>query len=265
MKILITGAGGFVGTHLTKHYNQTEWLIHSPGRLELDLTNAITVGRFLDTTRYDCVIHTALHGRDRVWTTDQDLYDVNLQMWQNLSANRHKFGKLINIGTGMEYDSSRNIDHANEDDINYVEPVLPYAAVKNLIAKQVLALPDSYNLRLFGALHYSEKNRFFDNLLRQPEFHIRADRRYDYFNLDDLPTVIDAVMFDNCVHRDINCVYENKYTLSQLAEMFCQIQNLNYNKVIVDDLHPHSYTGDNSRLSSLGIPLLGLELGMLRY
>ena len=265
MKICITGAGGFVGKYLTNHYQQTEWLIHSPVRSELDLTDASATSRFFDQTRYDCVIHTALYGRDRVWNNDRDLYDVNLQIWQNLSANRHKFYKLINLSTGMEYDPDRNIDFANEEDISYVEPVMPYAAVKNLIARQVLATPDSYNLRLFGVLHYSEKNRFFDNLLRQPEFLIKTDRRYDYFNLDDLPTVIDTILMNNCPHQDINCVYENKYTLSQLAEMFCQIQNLDYKKVIIADNHKFSYTGDNSRLSSLGIPLLGLELGMLRY
>jgi len=165
----------------------------------------------------------------------------------------------------MEYDPARNIDFANEDDINYVEPVLPYAAVKNFISKQVLTLPGSYNLRLFGVLHYTEKNRFFDRLLHPAEFHIKTDRRYDYFNLDDLPTVIDAILFNNCPHTDLNCVYETKYSLSQLAELFCQIQNLDYKKVIIDDQHKFSYTGDNSRLSSLGIPLLGLELGMLRY
>jgi nucleoside-diphosphate-sugar epimerase len=267
MKIAITGAGGLIGSYLSRYYPETGHHVTSATRQMLDLTDADSTRNFFSAQRYDVVIHTALHGRNRVRSTtdSQDIYEVNWQMWQNLADNRHRFHKLINIGSGMEYDPDRNIEYADEDDISYVEPVLPYAKVKNQIARAVLEMPDSYTLRLFGVLHYKDTDRFFGKLKANQGIVIEQDRKFDYFNLEDLPAVIDLVLENRIQHRQINCVYENKYMFSELAKMFCDIQGIDFTHVQVAEISHKNYTGSNTRLASYGLPQLGLELAMLRY
>jgi nucleoside-diphosphate-sugar epimerase len=267
MRIAITGAGGLIGGYLSRYYTEAGHHVIGTTRQELDLTDTNSVNSFFAAQRYDVVIHTALHGRNRVRSTadNQDIYDVNWLMWQNIAANRSKFGKLINMGSGMEYDPDRNIDHADEDDITYVEPVLPYAKVKNQIARAVLQMPDSYTLRLFGVLHYRDTDRFFGILKRHQSITIEQDRKFDYFNLEDLPAVIDLVLNNQIQHKQINCVYEQKYTFSQLAKLFCDIQGIDFSQVTIASQSEKNYTGSGNRLASYGLPQLGLELAMLRY
>lgn len=267
MKLLITGSSGFIGSYLVKYYTEYGHLVYAPKRNELDLTNEDSVKNYLTSHTVDAVIHCALHGRERINLTEEadDIYAVNMSMFQNLLKHREHFKKFINLGTGYEYDPTRNIDNADEDDILYVEPTNPYGRVKNDISRAINDLPNFYTLRLFGIAHYSEGNRFFNRLLNDKSVTIPIDRRYDYFNLEDLPTVIDLVLNKQIKHNTLNCVYENKYTLSEQAKIFCDIKGLDYSKVIIESIGGNDYTGSNDRLKSYNLPLLGLELAMLRY
>ena len=264
MKILITGAAGYIGKFLTKYYTESGHDVTPVTRQTCDLLNSAQVKQ-LFTKHYDVVIHSALAGREKIHDPSSAYYNENVTMFDNLVANRNQYNKFINLGSGHEYDIDRNISYAQEEDILYVEPAADYGRVKNTIARHCLELDNFYTLRLFGLCHYSEpQTRFFKKLLTSSEFYIYKDCYSDFINLDDLSTIIDHVMA-NDTERQINCVYEQKYKLSDLAKIFCDIQNLDHKKIIVDAVSDNDYTGDYSRLAQLELPLLGLELAMLRY
>ena len=265
MKITITGSNGFIGKYLCNYYREYGHHIIELHRGVCDLEDSESVKNFFAANPTDTVIHTALWGREQVREDIPEMYDRNWAIWQNLLSNRDKFKKFINLGSGMEYDSERDIKYADEDDILYVEPTHPYDRVKNDISRAIHSLPDFYTLRLFGIAHYSEPNRFFKRLLTEPQFTIAQDREYDYFNLDDLPQVIDLILDGKIKDNALNCVYEQKYKLSDLAKMFCEIKNIDYSKVTVAETSTKNYTGYFKKLASYNLPLLGIELALFRY
>jgi nucleoside-diphosphate-sugar epimerase len=265
MKIVITGSNGFIGKYLCRYYSEYGHQVIPLHRGVCDLEDFNSVNKFFIDYPCNAVIHTALWGRELVRDNNPEIYDRNWKIWQNLLNNRDKFQKFINIGSGLEYDSERNIKYADEDDILYVEPTMPYDRVKNDISRAIHNLPDFYTLRLFGVAHYTEGNRFFNRLLNDPTFTIAENREYDYFNLEDLPQVIDLILDNKIQHKTINCVYQQKYKLSELAKLFCDIKGLDFNKVKIESENTKNYTGDYSKLASYNLPLLGLELAMLRY
>jgi nucleoside-diphosphate-sugar epimerase len=265
MKLLITGGSGFIGKHLLKYYTEYGYHVLAPSSSELDLTDLSATTSYMEAHPVDCVINCAFYGREIIHNPDESFTRKNLIMFNNL-LNQRTYKKFIHLGSGYEYDSERNIDFADEDDILYVQPKSPYSALKHSQAIDLLERDDCYNIRLFGLTHYSEpRNRFFQRLLNDDKVTIAEDRKHDFFNLEDVPTVIDLVLNNQIRHKAINCVYENKYTLSQQAKMFCDIKGLDYNKVVIESASSRNYTGNNNRIKEYNLPLLGLELAFLRY
>jgi nucleoside-diphosphate-sugar epimerase len=266
MKLLITGGNGYIGKYLVKYYTEYGHQVLAPSSSELDLTDRGSTERYMAAHSVDCVINAAFYGREMIHDPDDNFYIINFAMFVNLLNQSQYYKKFIHLGSGYEYDNERNIDFADEDDIQYVEPKLPYASLKHKQAMNLLERDNCYNIRLFGLTHYSEpSSRFFQRLLNEDKVVISEDCKHDFFNLEDVPTVIDLVLNNQIKHKAINCVYENKYTLSQQARIFCEIKGLDYSKVVVEGSSSRGYTGSNLRIKEYNLPLLGLELAFLRY
>jgi nucleoside-diphosphate-sugar epimerase len=266
MKIAVTGSRGMIGKAICYYLRELGHHVFEIHRDVLDLTDTVAVDHLFAGQTFDAVIHSALYGREKIYSMDQDVYDVNMLIFNNLYQNRHRFKKFINLGTGNEYDTNRNIDNAYEDDIDYVEPEHQYGKVKNHISKICNKTENFTTLRLFGVMSYTEdSNRFFKRLHESTQFTITADRRFDYINLEDIPPVIELVLNGEVKHNQMNVVYPEKMRLSELARMFCAIQNLDSKKITIEDENGLSFTGDSSRLDAYNLPKLGIALGMLRY
>jgi nucleoside-diphosphate-sugar epimerase len=272
MRIMITGANGFIGKFLSRYYREAGHQVFECGRDKLDLLDANAVKTFMNGSNYfDLVIHTALVGRENLYELKQSMNDNiikdNLRMWDNLVQNRHRFKRLINFGSGNEFDTDMDITIADEDLIFSREPKYTYGWVKNFISRDMRQYENFYNLRLFGVFHYSEDSkRFFKKIYThsKQDYHIYQDRYFDFINLEDVTPMIDIVMNGECKHHDINLVYQEKMKLSEMALQFNAITMSNTN-IIVDDPDGKNYTGDFSKFYSYNIPKIGLHLGWLRY
>ena len=64
MKILVTGAAGFLGSYVSNHLLDHQ--VHAATRQQLDLTDLTAVTSVLKQNRYDVVINCAVAGREQL-------------------------------------------------------------------------------------------------------------------------------------------------------------------------------------------------------
>ena len=269
---MITGSKGFIGSYLSAYFREAGHQVFDCGRDKLDLLDANAVKTFFNGSIYfDLVIHTALVGRENLYDLKQSMSDPiirdNLRMWDNLVNNRHRFKRLINLGSGNEFDTDLDIIMADEKDIFEREPKYTYGHVKNMISRDLYQYEEFYNLRLFGVFHYSESpKRFFKKIYAhsRQDYHIYEDRMFDFINLEDITPMIEIIGEGKCTHKDINLVYRDKMRLSEMAAEFNGISGSNAN-IIIDNPAGKNYTGDFTKFYSYNTPKMGLQLGWLRY
>ena len=135
MKILITGANGFIGNNLFKLLSNKYTVTGVFGRKDIDLIKFEHVKELLNNN-YDIVIHCATAGRYETSSIDKQILNDNLEMFLNFSYLKDRFKRFINIGSGAEFDLSTNIDNVSENEIFNRTPTFSYGLSKNLISKQ---------------------------------------------------------------------------------------------------------------------------------
>jgi len=268
LKLLITGAGGFIGSYLAKHL--VGYDIDAVTRKELDLCDPFAVKHWLANHRYDAIVHCASRGRNDARSTDPSILAENVLAWANLAANRNHYGMLINLATGAEFDLDTNIDNVAEEDIWKFYPSTSYGLSKNMIARSAQNLPNFYNLRIFGCFDPSEDNRrplkrLSEKLNNEEPFVVTGDKLFDMISVEDLTTVIQAVLDGKIIDKDLNMVYNQKYKLSEILKLYAQIHNLDEGLISIESTDSNNYTGNGSKLNNYNLPLLGLELSLKHY
>ena len=266
MKILITGAGGFLGQRLAQELS--DHTVVALTRQQLNLADASAVAQHFASANYDVVLHCGAAGRNTPAVEDWNIVSNNLASVLNLMIHRYHFGKLINIGTGAEFDITQNIDCAHESEIFNCNPSYSYGLSKNIIARYLKGQPNCYTLRLFGCFDSNEDNRrllkkFHSVVSTGSRFDLQ-DREFDMISVDDFVTIVRAVIDNTIQHRDINCVYAQKHKLSEILTMYCELHNLDSSLINITG-SGLNYTGNGRNLSSYQLPLLGLEQSLSKY
>lgn len=264
MKIAVIGAGGFVGSNLAAH------LLHNHHvtpitRATVDMLDPMAVLAYLQKQRFDVIINAAA-----VMTNNDMLHDTrnNLGLFMNLHSYSHLFGKLINLGSGAEFDRTRNINNMAEYNIHQCMPQDSYGFGQNIKSRLCSTKFNFYTLRLFNCFGKGEySSRIIPRFVAQQSedvFEIQNDRLFDYFSIQDLCKVVDSFVDNNHKLKDVNCVYSNKFKISEMIATYCSLHNLkpNYKVVSISD---NNYTGSSANLDSLNINLDGLEKGLEAY
>ena len=266
MKILITGAGGFLGQYLAQELADLD--VYAFTRQQLNLADADAVQQHFSKTGYDAVIHCGASGRNTPLVEDWNIVSNNLASTINLMTHRHKFGQLINIGTGAEFDVSQSIDNINETEIFNRSPRQSYGLSKNMIARYLSEQPNCYTLRLFGCFNSSEDDRrllpkFHSVIAAGNQFDVQ-DRLFDMISAKDFAIIVRAVLNKQVGHRNINCVYAQKRRLSDILSVYCDKHGLDSSLINVVG-QGLSYTGNGDILSKYNLKLEGLEQALTNY
>jgi dTDP-4-dehydrorhamnose reductase len=261
MKVLVTGANGFVGKSLSTFLERDDqFKVISLGRKDLDLLNFDNVDRVISNERPDVIVHCAVKGGTRFDVDTQESMDQNIRMYRNLKEQKSKFGCLINIGSGAEFDRRESIRRANERLLFEKSPVDFYGAAKNKIARDVVSTDRFYNLRIFGCFGVLEKeNRFlktvFDKNQKSETIEIDQDKEMDFVHVNDLANVVSFIsrnFSSKDIVKDVNVVYSEKLALSKIVDLFIPNAERNSDVRIASD-SGLDYSGDSSTLDSLGI------------
>lgn len=269
MRILLTGGSGFIGKYLKSHLEHKHEVI-APSSKELNLIDRNSVIDFFKDQYFDAVIHSAVVGREMVSSISEDIGTDILLMFMNLVEQDSHYKKFINFGSGAEFGLDVSVDKAAEESIFDRYPKEGYGLGKNIIARTIRNLPDFYNLRIFSCLDPSESEKrlvkkfksFADQGL---VFEIDNDRYVDFISLKDLATVVDAVLEGKITDNDVNVVYQNKLTVSDLLYKYCDINKVDPSLIKVVGKSKINYTGDGSRLAKFGLELEGICPTLKKY
>lgn len=263
MKIAIIGATGFVGSNLVNHLSKKYTVVPVTSQTH-NLLDSKYAEQFLEKERFDVIVNAAARMSDPALINDTR---NNLGLFMNLHSHRHLFHKLINLGSGAEFDRTTNINLAHEDTIKYCMPTDSYGFGQNIKSRISRNTDNFYTLRIFNCFGPGEMNtRIFPKLLSCTDvFRITEDRYFDYFYIEDLCTVVEKFCLTDYIHfPDVNCVYPNKIKISEALQLFAKIKNINTPIEVVSTSN-NNYTGSGSNLSKLKFNLLGLEEGFQRY
>lgn len=247
MNILITGGNGYIAKSLIAAFKDI-YNITTLTRIDFDLTNKKAVSEWFRGKYFDVVIHTAIMGGSRLKVDDQSIIELNLAMYNNLILNQSRFNKLISFGSGAELFS----------------PDTPYGTSKTIISKCILENEKCYNIRIFGLFDENElPSRFIkSNIIRyinKENMVIHLNKIMDFFYMHDLINLVEYYIKTNKPRKEINCSYNQKYTLLNIADIINDLGDYKVPIIINDNSKLDFYCSYNE---DFPISVLGLKQGI---
>lgn len=255
MKILVTGAKGFIARNLLEQLGEGNTLV-GINRLELDLLSSDEVLVYLKEQRFDIVIHTATYDAAPKHSSKdpKKVLENNLRMFFNLARAQDHFGKMIFFGSGAEFDREHWQPQMKEDYFDQHVPADQYGFSKYLMTKYARSSKNIYNLRLFGVFgKYDDwRTRFIPNacghaVLGLP---IRVDqnRRLDFLYINDLARIVKWFIANQPSQRAYNVCTSQSIDLLAVAKMIVNISGKKLSLDLKAEGVGREYSGDNSLL-----------------
>jgi GDP-L-fucose synthase len=247
MNLLITGGNGYIAKSLYDSL-KNEYNITKITRTDFDLTDYDLTLKWFNGKKFDVVIHTAIVGGSRLKTDCDDTLNQNLKMLYNLQENKKSFCKLITFGSGAEL----------------FQPNSLYGLSKRALSAIIDNIDNWYNLKIFATFDQNELNTRFikANILRyikKESMIIHENKIMDFIYMKDLIEIVKYYINNNNLSKTINCSYEKKYTLKNIADFINQLDNHKVPVIIQSAKELQFYCGNGHELP---IPQIGLYSGI---
>lgn len=223
MRVLITGATGFIGRNLVEGLEE-EFELFAPPRSELDLLDQDAVDRFLRQRRVDAVVHGATKPGHRNAPDPTGLVEANTRMFANLTRDPGLCGRLVLLTSGAVYDQRFYAPKMPEERFGAHVPIDETGYSKYLCARLAQHLPGAIELRPFGVFgpHEDWEIRFISNAICKSVFDLpitlRQDRRFDYVWVGDLVGVVRRALRGDLAPGAYNVTPDAAVPLTALAE-----------------------------------------------
>jgi len=252
--ILITGSTGFIGKNLVEAFKDKYDLL-TPTHLELDLLNQNDVGDYFDKYDIDTVIHCASTGvTKKTSPLPGQILETNLRMFYNLAESRNQYRRLINLGSGAEYNKYQNLYNVNETEFGISIPPEGYGLSKYIISKHIEKTNNMYTLRLFGIYGKYEdyEYRFISNAIVKNLLHlpitIRQNAIFSWLYVDDFTKIMDYFLTRTPHYSSYNLTSSVPHDLISIAQTINSLSEYK-SKIVIENVGKNfNYTGDNARL-----------------
>lgn len=263
MKITILGSNGFVGSNIASRFERDGNTVFRLNRHNINLLDPAEVKQWLVEAKSDVIINCAA-------TMNNTVSDItnNLGIFMNFYQNAHLFGRFINTGSGAELDRTLDLQNVTEQVLFDRLPKDPYGFAQNVKARLCFDRENFCSLRIFNCFGTGEaKTRIIPRYLHNENFSINDDRYFDMFGIDDLYTVIKHYAVVHHIPdymKDVNCVYTDKYKISEILNMFKEMHDIT-KPITIESKSDLNYTGSGAKLASLGLELKGLAYSLNEY
>jgi NAD dependent epimerase/dehydratase family. len=255
-KVVITGAGGFVGRNLSE-YLANMYEVCPMGHSDLDLLDAGAVKDFFAANPVDVVLHCAAVGGSRLTGYDAartDVVENNLRMFLNLERSLPAAAFMIHLGSGAEYDRRHWRKKMPEDYFDEHVPADAYGFVKYAIAKYIGQRENIACFRIFGLFGKYEDYRYkfisnaiVKNLLRLPIV-INQDVVFDYLYIDDLCRIVGHFIKNKPKYGYYNITPSESTDLGTLGKLINEVGEYQSPIHILHGGMNREYSGANVRM-----------------
>ncbi len=254
MRVLLTGGTGFIGANLREKLDGRFELL-APRRDELDLLDFGSTRLYLARNPVDAVVHAATIPGHRNASPARDLGLGNVRMFLHLVRAAKPSTRFVVLGSGAEYDASRDVVRAREDDPSHPVPADETGFSKLVQAAFAEGRPGFVHLRPFGVFgpHEDWEIRFLSNALCKAlhglPITLRQNRLLDYVFVDDLCEVVARfLLHGESAHSVYNVTPDATPDLLALARLARDAAGTDVPILVAHDGAGLEYTGNNSRL-----------------
>jgi nucleoside-diphosphate-sugar epimerase len=251
--IMITGSTGFIGKNITQSLKQNFTLL-TPSHKELDLLSQSEIHQFFLKNDIDTVIHCANFGGTRKNLSSGETIEKNTRMFYNIIENREHYSKLINLGSGAEYNKNRNLQNVSEAEFGKEIPLDEYGFSKYIISKYIEKSENMYSLRLFGIFGKYEdyEFKFISNAIVKNLFHmpitIRQNVNFSWLYIDDFLKVLDFFLTNNPKYSSYNVTPSSPADLVSIAQLINSLSDFKSDICVENNGLNLEYSGNNARL-----------------
>ena len=146
-----------------------------------------------------------------------------MRIFLNLYRCRHKYGKMIYLGSGAEYNKTMEIQNISEEDAFRSPPPDPYGLSKYAMNMMADQSDNVINLCLFACYGpWDHASKFITHCirccLRNEPITIRQDCRFDYIHVSDLGRMMVWLGQNEPKHHMYNVSGCQHVLLSEIAE-----------------------------------------------
>jgi len=255
MKILITGAAGFIARNLLEQLGN-EYAFVACNSRELNLLDAQGVYDYIKRNQFDTIIHTATYDAVPKHSKKDPakVLEYNLKMFFNIARCQDHFNKMIYFGSGAEFGRQNWIPKMKEDYFDKHLPLDQYGFSKYIMTKFTHQSDKIYNLRLFAVFGKYEdwRVRFISNacynaVLDLP-ISINQNKFYDFLYIDDLVKIVKWFINHTPKKKVYNVCTGDMHGFKDIAQKILKISGKNLEIIIKNEGLGREYSADNSLL-----------------
>lgn len=268
-KVLITGGSGFIGRNLAEQLG-SKFDITAPGSAELNLFDAEKTEAYLKQNKFDVVVHGANVGGTRKAKVD-NLVEKNLRMFFNVARCSKHFGRLIQLGSGAEYDKAHYLPKMKEEYFDTHVPADGYGFYKYVCAKHIERTDNMMAVRIFGCYGKYEdyeikfiSNNICKSVCGLPMTIANQNVFFDYLYVDDFARIVGHFIGKEGRRKFYNVTPDKSIDLLSIAKIINRVSGHESAIQVKNPGLGTEYSGDNARLKAeiLGFEFTPMETGI---
>ncbi|MBE5924467.1 MAG: NAD(P)-dependent oxidoreductase [Lachnospiraceae bacterium] len=252
-KVLLTGGSGFIGRNI-KEYLSGVCKLYAPTRKELNLLDEGEVRTYIKENKIDIVIHSANPNPVKnELDKPQTMFEDSIRVFMNLYNAQDYYERMYTLGSGAEYDKSKDIVLIKEDEEGRSVPYDSYGLAKFAINRIIEGSSKQCNLRIFACYGPTDhESKFITHVIhccmKNEDITIRQNCYFDYMHVSDLGKILEYFIYNTPKHQAYNVCTGTRKTLEEIAGIVKEQMKSESNIVILNSGWNKEYTGSNERL-----------------